>query len=201
MAVRVFLIRHGQTDANLKKRYCGFLDAELNDEGRRQAALLGKRLAGERIQKVYASDRKRAIETAQIVFGDIEIQKKKDLREINFGCFEGLSHAEILERYADVYNQWLRDPCAAQIPGGERLGDFAQRVTDAFTDVVGENRDRNIAVVAHGGALSILINGFLKTHDFWGNIPESASLSIIEYNGGVVSITLLNDTSHLHLNG
>ncbi len=197
MAVRFLLIRHGQTDWNLNKRYCGFIDVELNEEGRKQAARLGKRLRDEKVQTIYASDRKRAVETAQIVFGGAAIEIHAGLREINFGCFEGLSHAEIMERYHDVYTQWLHDPFNTVIPGGESLQDFRLRVVNAFYGIAGAYNDTTVAVVAHGGVLSMLINDVSKTNDFWGMIPGSASLTVIEFNGSQPRIQLLNDTSHL----
>lgn len=197
MATRLLLIRHGQTLWNAKKRYSGLINIGLSKIGRLQAAKLRKRLKDRPIHKVYASDRKRAIQTAQIAFAGIEIEKVPDLREVHFGVFEGLTHKEIMQKHPLIYKKWLKDPFSVIIPEGESLKDFKRRVTGALKKIILLNRNKTVAVVSHGGAISVFINSILKKRGFWAQIPASASLSIIEFKNDKPEILLFNDTAHL----
>jgi broad specificity phosphatase PhoE len=174
MPTRLILIRHGSTDFNLEKRYSGFIDIGLNDKGKKEARTLYERLKQEKIDKVYTSDRKRAIQTAKIIFKDIKIKKIPDLRELHFGCFEGLTHEEIMEKHSRVYKKWLNDHFCVAIPGGEDLNDFRKRIINAIKKIISLNRDKTVAVVCHGGSISMLT----------GKIPAPGSLTIIEYKNG-----------------
>jgi len=198
MATKLILIRHGETDLNLKKRYCGFLDIDINAKGRKQASKLCKRLNAEKIDKAYSSDRKRALHTAKIIFRKIKIEKIPGLREMHFGIFEGLTYKQIMEKYPLVYTRWLKQPYSLTIPKGEGLPGFKKRVIAALTKITRLNKNKTIAVVAHGGVISAFLNHILKSKDFWGHIPNSGSLSIIEYRNARPKIKLFNDTVHLN---
>lgn len=197
MPTKLILIRHGETDWNLKRRYCGFLDIDINARGRKQAAQLCKRLKEEKIHKVYSSDRKRALQTAKIIFKKIKIERIPGLREMHFGIFEGLTYEQIMKKYPLVYRKWLKHPYSLIIPQGEGLPGFKRRVVAALTKVVRLNKNKTIAVVAHGGVISAFLNHILKSKDFWGHIPKSTGLSVIEYRKAKPKIKLLNDTRHL----
>lgn len=197
MVTRLFLIRHGQTAWNLEKRYCGFMDIGLNEQGVNQAKCLSIKLAGEEIHKVYSSDRKRAIQTAEIALNARSLEKSPDLREAHFGVFEGLAYKEIMEKYPEIYMKWLENPFSVVIPEGEDLRDFKTRVINVFTDIACLNQDKTVAVFSHGGVISVFINYILKTTDFWDKIPDSTSLTVVEYENRQAKITVFNDTSHL----
>lgn len=200
MATRLILIRHGITEWNIKKRYCGFMDIALSEKGRKQAQLLREKInrARKPIHKIYCSDRKRAMQTARIVFGNAPIKKIANLREMHFGIFEGLTHKQIMKKHAAIYKKWLSDPFTSVIPQGERLSGFKKRVKSALDKIIRANRNKTIAVVSHGGAISIFLTDILKTRDFWKNIPGATSLTIIEYKNNKPRILALNDTGHLH---
>jgi len=197
MITKLILIRHGQTEWNLKKRYCGYIDLELNKNGKLQAGKLHKKMKCQVVHKIYASDRKRAIETAKIVFKNQHIKILPGLREIHFGVFEGLNHDEILEKYPQIYKKWLKDPYCITIPKGENLNIFKRRVVSAIKKIVKENLGKTVAVVCHGGAISIFINHLLKSKDFWTQIPKSTGLSIIEFERDKAKVKVFNDVSHL----
>jgi len=197
MPTKLILIRHGETDLNLKKRYCGFLDIDINGRGRKQAGKLCKRLTGEKVDKVYSSDRKRAVQTAKIIFKKTKIEKISGLREMHFGIFEGLTYKQIMKKYPLVYTRWLKQPYSLTIPKGEGLPGFKKRVLAALTKVIRLNKNKTIAVVAHGGVISAFLNHILKSKDFWGHIPKSSSLSVIEFRKDRPKIKLFNDTQHL----
>lgn len=197
MATEIILIRHGQTNCNLKKIYSGFLDVGLNCTGRTQAKKLAKRLSEKPIHKIYASDRKRALQTAKILFRGKQIHSIPSLREVNFGVFEGLTYEQLIKKHPRAYTKWIKDPFSIKIPKGEHLIQVRKRVTKALSKIAKINKDKTVAVVSHGGAISLYLNHLLKLKKFWKSIPGPTSISVVEYKGRRVRIKLINDSRHL----
>lgn len=181
MPAKILLIRHGLTELNLKKRYCGSLDVCLHDTGRKQAESLREKLLFEKIDRIYSSPKIRALETSRILFGKRRINKIPDLREIGFGCFEGLTHKEIMRRHPEIYEKWLKDPFNAAIPKAETLENFKKRVIKAIGKIAHENSDKTVAVVCHGGVIGVINMHLRKKNDFWRLIPKPASVTILNY--------------------
>lgn len=197
MLTRLIFIRHGETIWNKQKRYCGCRDIDLSKDGKFQALRLREKLKNSRFDKIYCSDRKRALTTAKIIFGKTRIIKDKKLREMSFGVIEGLRHKEIMARYADIYKSWLKDPFKNHIPKAENLNSFKKRVASAIGKIVRDNGGKTICLVCHGGTISIFIAGILKRRNFWSYIPGSASISILEYWEKKPKIKVFNETTHL----
>lgn len=183
MITRLVLIRHGITEWNLKKRYCGRIDVGLSKLGRLQVKALARSLEKKSFHKIYASDRRRALETAGILFGSARIIKVKGLREMNFGILEGLRHKEILEKIGSAYKNWLADPYKYRIPKAEPLPAFQKRVKAAVKKIACANRGKCVAVVCHGGTIGVLVSSILKKKNFWRYIPSAASATILEIRG------------------
>lgn len=155
MAVRVWLIRHGMTRLGEEKRYQGSLDEGLSENGRRALTRAAFCPA-----HVYVSTAARARETAGIVFPEAEQLLCHDLREMDFGAFEGRGWWE-MEEDAD-YRAWVDGGCAGRCPGGEDRAEFTRRVCGCFEKILkaesGENGgEDNIAIVAHGGTQMALL--------------------------------------------
>jgi len=201
MPAKIFLIRHGVTECNKRRRYCGCRDVPLSRQGRLQAERLGERLRHTAFDDIYSSDRKRALETARIAFGGRRIKRLKGLREINFGIFEGLTHRQILKKYPEVYTRWLADPFGCRIPRGERLADFGARVVAAVECIASCHHGEYVAVVCHGGAISMVVSALRKRKDFWGYIPDSTGVTVLEYKNGKGKLKLFNCTKHLEFRG
>lgn len=196
MTSRLILIRHGVTRWNEAKRYCGRRDIPLSRAGRAAVRRLRQELESLRCDRVYSSDRKRAFETARILFNDTKITRVKGLREMDFGMMEGLTHAQIMKRYPGTYEKWLRDPFKNTMPGAEVLSSFEKRVRVALRRIVRANRGKTVAVVCHGGVIGIFVTTLLKTKDFWPHIPGAASLTLVAYKKGGPRLTLFNATKH-----
>ncbi|MDD5465121.1 MAG: histidine phosphatase family protein [Candidatus Omnitrophica bacterium] len=199
MTTRLVLIRHGITEWNKDRRYCGCKDVSLSRQGRLQAAKLRKRFnkSAADFDKIYCSDRKRALQTRAIIFGRSEFIRLNGLREINFGVFEGLKHEEIMEKFPAVYRRWLADPYKARIPQAEHMRVFKKRVQNAIKKILQANSGKTIAVVCHGGVIGILVSGILKSRDFWKYVPSAASLTIVEHKDNKFRIKKFNDKRHL----
>ncbi len=156
--MKVLLMRHGVTAANLKKLYNGRTDDSLCPEGVEAAISSG---IDPGIKSLYASPMKRALETARIKFPNAEITICHDLREMDFGDFEGRCYEE-LKNDAD-YITWMESGGTATCPNGENMSGFAERVCRAFNALVAESIEKGaseLTVVAHGGTIMAIMSQY-----------------------------------------
>jgi len=193
MTTKLILIRHGITEWNRQGRYCGYKDVSLSRKGKSQVVKLRKSLKDIGFDRIYCSDRKRALQTRAILFGKNKFTRIEGLREINFGVLEGLRHDEIMERYPKVYKEWLANPYKGRIPQAETMQVFKKRVMTAIKKILCLNPGKTIAVVCHGGVIGIFISSILKNRDFWGYVPSPASLTIVEYKNHKYKIDKFNN--------
>lgn len=196
--MKLFLIRHGQTDWNLNRRFQGQSDVPLNETGRQQANALAGRLSNQSFDAIYSSDLRRAAETAGMICAS-KIHFGTGLREVNFGDWEGLTYDEIKERYPDSLATWERNVYSSSPPNGETLEDLEKRVQSFLNDLIQKHNDQTVLVVAHGGVLQVLVCLALKLPPemYWQFYLSTASLSQISFYPAGAILNLLNDTSHL----
>jgi probable phosphoglycerate mutase len=152
----LLLVRHGETDWNREGRWQGGSDTHLNQLGREQAGALAAQLDGS-IGVLYSSDLARARETAEIVAErlGLEIHLDPRLRERRFGSWEGLTSAEIAERFPDAHRRWR----AGDGPGAddaEPFDEFAARVNGFVADVLERHPAQEVLVVSHGGSIRVI---------------------------------------------
>lgn len=157
-ATRIVAIRHGETAWNVATRIQGQLDIGLNETGRWQAHRLARALADERLDAVYSSDLDRARDTARRVAAGacLELRTDVGLRERGFGVFEGLTFAEIEQRFPDQARRWRQRDASFGPAGGETLQAFYDRIVSTVAALAAAHRGQHIAVVAHGGVLDVL---------------------------------------------
>ena len=147
----ILLARHGETDWNRDNRFQGHADPPLNETGRAQAAELAAALAEEPLAAVYSSPLQRAFETAEIVASPHGLQPVpvEALSEVDVGSWEGLTRAEIEERFPDQFARWL-----AYEQGwddGETYDEMGARVLAALLELAAAHEGDEILVVSHGG--------------------------------------------------
>ncbi len=196
----LLLIRHGETDYNSNRRYCGFSNPPLNASGILQVKSLVKQLKEFDVVAVYSSDLLRAVQTAKAVFPKHQIKTMIDFRELNFGIFEGLNYSEIMEKYPGLYRDWIKDPSNVLLPNGEEFGEFRKRVSSALFSIISLNKNKTIALVTHSGPIRlILCEVFGYGLDrFWEVSHELAAFSIIDYPEGCTPIAIkINESLHL----
>ena len=157
-ATRILAIRHGETDWNVDGRIQGQLDIPLNATGQWQVHRLALAVADEGIDAVYSSDLLRAFETAQSVARGCgqPIVTDAGLRERGFGIFEGLSYAEITQRWPEQAERWRRRDPDFGPEGGETLRDFSARSIATVERLAALHPGQTIAVVSHGGVMDCL---------------------------------------------
>jgi broad specificity phosphatase PhoE len=198
---RLLLVRHGVTDYNTNHRFAGFSDVDLSEQGYRQVELLGERLAGEKIDAVYSSDLKRAVATARAAVNshDIEITRRPELREMNYGVAEGMTFDELQQAHPDIAESIIHFNTGICFPEGETFEGFISRSCSFLEELKNHGRDETVLIVSHGGVLKVLVCDLLGIdHSHWPQIRfDNASLSIVDTYGERVILSLLNDTSHL----
>jgi 2,3-bisphosphoglycerate-dependent phosphoglycerate mutase len=198
---RLIAVRHGETDWNAEARLQGQLDIALNARGRAQAQALARALDDEPIDALYASDLRRALATAQPLARAVglEVRTLQTLRERAFGCFEGLTYAEIEERHPAETARWRRREPDFAVGGGETLLDFQSRCVAAVCGLAEVHAGQTIAVVAHGGVLDALYRSAmrigLQAPRTWelGN----ASINRLLWTPQGLAVTGWNDRTHL----
>lgn len=157
----LYLIRHGLTQGNLDGKYIGQTDLALCPQGEAGIRALVKTGGYPAVEKVYTSPLKRCVETAQIIYPDIQLTKVDEIAEMDFGEFEGKRQEE-LEKLPE-YTEWLKGGAEACPPGGEKFGDFSLRCISGldviFSDMMKKELTR-AAVVTHGGVITNLMAGF-----------------------------------------
>lgn len=202
--LRLFLVRHGETDWNVTRRYQGQTDIELNEAGRLQAQLLALRLADQTFDAIYASDLKRAWETAQIIAEQTGtgVQSEPRLRELRFGLIEGLTWAEAQEKHPEVIAHWLEDR-ENPPPDGEKASAFTARISALMADLRARHDDQTVLLVAHGGPLAELIRQALgmPPEGRWAFEIGNTSVSELHVYGEdghrFARLSRLNDMTHL----
>ncbi|MFF8269228.1 bifunctional RNase H/acid phosphatase [Streptomyces sp. NPDC016562] len=199
------LLRHGETALTPQKRFSGSggSDPELSPAGRRQAAAVAEALAARgTVQSVVTSPLRRCRETARAVADrlGLDVTVEEGLREVDFGAWEGLTFAEVQERFPDDLQAWLDSPKAAPTGGGESFAAATRRISATRDRLLAAHAGRTVLLVTHVTPVKILVRLAL------GAPPEAlfrmelsaASLSAVAYYAdGNASVRLLNDTSHL----
>ena len=161
--MRAQLIRHGKTIGNIERRYIGSTDVPLCDMGREEAGHAKKDLS---VRTVYVSPLRRARETAAILFPNAAQIVVKDLREMDFGDFEGRTADEM--EHDPAYRAWVEGMCRGACPNGESMPEFCARVSAAFAKTL-ETAEGDPIFVAHGGVLMAVMSAFAEQNkEFYG---------------------------------
>lgn len=161
-AYRISLIRHGQTKANEKGLYIGCrTDYPLSNLGESELYNKFEEFEYPRVDKVYSSPLKRCTETAEILFPEKELCIVDNLKEIDFGEFEGKSVDELINR--DDYREWLKGGMDKRAPGGESVEELSARTYKALHEIIMDMMYEDIthsAVITHYGIISNMLVGF-----------------------------------------
>ena len=200
--MKIYLIRHGETNTNREKRYVGWTDVDLSTAGYQQAEKLSRLFAAENITALYSSDLKRAENTASFVGNSRGLRPitASQLREIHFGEWEGLTHAEIEENYGDKVKKWIEDPFGHLPPQGESLADVSRRAGSFLEEITANHESGEaVVVVSHGGVIRVLLLSFfnLSMQQFWDITIDNASVSLLWKESNNYHVVYVNDTTHL----
>nr|WP_046286091.1 bifunctional RNase H/acid phosphatase [Mycobacterium sp. UM_NZ2] len=201
-ATRLLLLRHGQTELSVNRRYSGRGNPPLTETGRRQADAAARYLAqAGGIAAVISSPLQRCRDTAEAAARllRLDVAVDEDLTETDFGAWEGLTFAEAAERDPDLHRRWLKDT-STQPPGGESFDAVQQRVQAARDRIVADHAGTTVLVVSHVTPIKTVLRLALDAGPaiLYRLHLDLASLSIAEFYGdGPASVRLVNQTAYL----
>jgi len=199
---RILLIRHGRVAWNARSAYTGWTDLPLDEQGEMEAGLLAGRLKAVRLSAVYCSGLVRAARTAEIIAGPrgLAVRLEPDVREINYGEWEGLGEDDIRRAYGDdLFDSWAADPENTRIPGGETFGELRDRAQPAVARIAARHPGETAAVVAHKSVNRVLIC-------CWLGLPvgrykqieqENGAINAAVFDGNRVVVETVNDVCHV----
>jgi probable phosphoglycerate mutase len=199
---RLLLLRHGQTELSVQRRYSGRGNPALTEVGRQQAEAAARYLTQRRgIAAVLSSPLQRAYDTAATAAKalGLGVTVDDDLIETDFGAWEGLTFAEAAERDPELHRRWLRDTSATP-PGGESFDGVLDRVCGARERIIAAHQGATVLVVSHVTPIKMLLRLALDAGPgvLYRLHLDLASLSIAEfYSDGASSVRLVNQTGYL----
>lgn len=199
----LLLIRHAQNEWVRTGKLAGWTPGvHLNDEGKKQAELLGERLAHAKLQAVYSSPLERAVETAEAIVkhhDQLTLQVHAGVGEVDFGDWQGKRLRQLSRtRLWQVVQNY---PSGARFPDGESFREMQFRVVSALEEIAQQHPRGMVAVVAHSDVIKAMMAHYLGLHLdlFQRLIISPAAISIVALGRMGPRIIKLNDTAHYDL--
>jgi len=197
---KLILARHGETAWNVEKIYRGRADVNLDEVGVKQAELLGKYLSNWKLEAIYSSPLKRALDTANIIarYQKIGVHIAEGLIDFDYGKWQSLSEQEVKKIYTTLHNEWNNNPHKVKMPGGESLEDVRRRAIEVVDDVLSKYQG-SVVLVSHRVVNKVLICSLLGLDNshFWNINLDVGGITIFDYVDGRFVLIRHNDTSHL----
>ncbi|MFN0147129.1 MAG: histidine phosphatase family protein [Dehalococcoidia bacterium] len=198
---RIWIARHGQTEANRTGLFCGHAETPLTDLGRAQARALGRRLAAIEFAAVYTSDFSRAVLTAALALDGRALTPHldPDLRELHYGEWEMHRESEIRRTHPEQVRLMRAEDPAWQPPGGETTAMVRARTFRALQRIARRHQHHDVLVVSHGTAINCMLAevlGAAPTHVFRFDVAN-CGLSRVTAGRSRLAVSLLNETGHL----
>lgn len=201
---KIMLIRHGESFANARRIYLGHTDWDLSPLGKEQAERAAARLADVHIDRIYSSDLMRAYNTAlpHAKLRGLEVEPRRELREIYLGDWEGCPIEELENNYpVEFCVGWRENFGTCAVPGGESVPALAERIYGAVKRIAEENIGRCVLIGCHAAAIRA----------FWGRVtetpaelvcgripfPRNASITTVAYDGAKLLPVCYGDDSYL----
>jgi len=201
--MELILIRHGETIWNKEGRVQGLNDIELSDVGLNQAHKLALSIQDLNIKAIYSSPVKRAYQTAQIIneIHNAPIFLEPGLVEMDQGDFEGLTFQELKTCEKDFLQRWMKDPAAVTMPNGESLAGLQKRAWAVVANIIDKTEDA--LIVSHNFTIAAILCRIqnISLSQFRKVCVGTASKTVVSFQNGSASIDVLNDRTHLNMDG
>lgn len=195
--MKLYVIRHGETDWNKEKRLQGKTDIPLNENGRELARIVGEKMKEIPFAFAVSSPLSRAVETAHLAFGgrDIPIYSDERIGEMSFGDWEGLHYTDNTEIPEGMIDHFFQNTDLYETPpNGEPFSDVLRRTHDLYEELVKneEYEDCNILISSHGAASRAFLQSVFQDGNFWQTgVPKNCAVTIVELkHGQVLSVEL-----------
>ena len=190
---KIILIRHGESKLNVEGVYYGILNQELTEKGKEQAKKTREILKNISYEKIYTSDLKRAIETAEIVnYKELEISIDEELRELNFGIFEGRSYEELLEKYPEELKKSQKNWENYNYITGESVLELQKRAINFIEKKI--DLEKDTVLVTHWGVINTILSHYFSNglESYWKFSVKNGGVVIIEFSEGYPILKGLN---------
>lgn len=200
--MRIVLTRHGHVDGIDPPRFRGRSELPLSDLGRRQASAIAGRLTDqERPRIIYCSPLGRCMRTAEAIAAatGAPVEVAPDLIDLDYGEWQGRTHAEIGETEPDGLSAWYRTPHLARFPQGESLQDVMLRTSDLLRRLLTAHSEDTVVLVGHASVNRVLLLQLLDMplSGYWRLTQEPCTFNLIEWAARRVRVLTVNDVSHL----
>ena len=203
-ATRLILVRHGETALTAQGRYSGRGDVPLSEQGEAQAMAAAGRVAGisRDVTAVVSSPLQRCTRTAELIaadLGNVTVTVMPELIECDFGDWEGLTFAEVRERWSDELDSWL-DSTAVAPPGGESFQAVAKRVRGALATLRSAYPSGTVVVVSHVSPIKLILRDALAASDAFLHrlYLDAAGVSTMDmWPDRGIAVRSVNETAHL----
>jgi phosphoserine phosphatase len=201
--LRIFLVRHGETEWNRIGRFQGRNDQPLNEKGRRQARALAEALKDEHFTALYASPLPRSLETAGFIKSfhpAAPLIEEPRLMEMDLGEFEGMDGRLWMEAHGDFVKAWAMNPGSTRMPGGENLEEVQLRAVEALNIIIARYESGGcLLLCSHNFVLlTILCHALEIPLDRFREVKKgTASYSILSWVEGRFRVEVINERSHL----
>ena len=201
MATSIILVRHGQTAWNAAEVFRGRIDIELDETGLKQAELLAAYLSRRKLEAVYSSPLKRAVQTAEAIarHHGLAVEIAPGLNDMDFGEWQGLSLQEVKGRFNELFAAWVSDPHRVRMPSGENLDDVCQRALAVVNQMVDKHEGTVVVLVSHRVVNKVLICALLGLDNshFWDVRLDICGMTTFELTDGRFVLAEHNNTSFL----
>lgn len=202
MKTTMIIVRHAEAVGNRIREFHGWTDEGITDRGKLQAQQVAERLKDTPIDVIYSSVLKRTRETAEHIakVKGLPINTREDLKEINGGLWEGMRWDDLIAKYPKEYDLWENKPHLHQMPEGENMREFQQRVVNAVRDILRMEQGKNVCIVTHGTVIRALVCWFKgwELEDIV-KVPwcDNTAVTVVIQEGDCFSIAVEGDASHL----
>lgn len=194
--MELILVRHGETQLNCEKKFCGWSNPGLTAEGLLQAKAAGDKLKHQPIHQIFCSDLSRTMQTAEQInrHHQLEIKPTKNLREMNFGLWEGLTYTEIQKQYPKEAATWGKDWLEYAVPEGESLQFMYDRIIQYTEEIVNHHEGKRVLIVSHAGCIRAILTHYIGRgiQDYWRYKVNHCGIAKIEILDDYAVLAALN---------
>jgi phosphoserine phosphatase len=199
--LRLFAVRHGETEFARERRFAGLREVPLTPRGQRQCRAVARALAATPLSAVYASPLGRAQASAALIAAPhrLAVLTAPAFREMGFGAWEGLTRADVAVRFPDEFEAWRAAPGRVQPPGGDALDAVAARVAGGIAALCEAHEGEAVVVVSHAIVTRLIVLAALGLGPdrLWSVDASPAGITEIEYQDNWVTVHRMNTLIHL----
>lgn len=204
MKTRLIFVRHAEAEGNFNRVFHGWYDSKITDKGHKQASKVAERLANIPIDIIYSSSLTRTLQTAQYIadIKQLPIIRTDKMKEINGGDWEDKAWDVLPTLFPNENYTWEHEPHTHQMPNGENMTEFYERLINEVKSIIDQNCGKNICIVTHGTAIRAMLCRFYGcTLEHMKNIywHDNTSVTIVDYDNenDEFEVLLEGDAEHL----